>query len=353
MQASRVSESVDLRQLPPVEVIFGSSRKMADAKKILLRVASTNVPVLLEGESGTGKEIFAKLLHAYSDRANSSWVKVTCPAIPQSLIESELFGYEKGAFTGASSSKRGRVELGHMGTLFLDEIDSLDLSVQVKLLQLLQDGSFVRVGGQESRRVDTRLISAARGNLRQQAADGSFRRDLYFRINAVTIEMPPLRQRVGDLPVLIEYFLDLHSRVFGRDAKPLSRDLIRLMQCYAWPGNIRQLENMIRSYVLIGNEEALAADLIPIAPSVLDHAIDLSNPISLKQVTKNAMQHLERQVILEVLQANSWNRRKTAKWLNISYRSLLYKLQEAQIDGFHGYMPRKEAPATELVPSSN
>ena len=326
---------------------------MASAKEILHRVASTNVPVLLEGESGTGKEIFAKLVHAYSDRANSPWVKVTCPAIPQSLVESELFGYEKGAFTGASSSKRGRVESGHMGTLFLDEIDSLDLSVQVKLLQLLQDGSFMRVGGQESRRVDTRLISAARGNLRKQAADGSFRRDLFFRINAVTIEMPPLRQRLEDLPVLIEYFLDLHSRVFNRDAKPLSRDLVHVMQCYAWPGNIRQLENMIRSYVLIGNEEALAADLIPIAPSALDNAIDLSNPISLKQVTKNAMQHLERQLILKVLQANSWNRRKTATWLNISYRSLLYKLQEAQADEFYRTMPRKKAPASAFDRSLN
>ena len=148
MHLSRVCASVDLRELPPIEVVFGSSSKMAMAKEILLRVANTNVPVLVEGESGTGKEIFAKLLHASSDRATSPWVKVTCPAIPQSLIESELFGYEKGAFTGAYSSKRGRVELGHMGTLFLDEIDSLDLSVQVKLLQLLQDGSFMRVGGQ-------------------------------------------------------------------------------------------------------------------------------------------------------------------------------------------------------------
>ena len=333
MHLSRVCASVDLRELPPIEVVFGSSSKMAMAKEILLRVANTNVPVLVEGESGTGKEIFAKLLHASSDRATSPWVKVTCPAIPQSLIESELFGYEKGAFTGAYSSKRGRVELGHMGTLFLDEIDSLDLSVQVKLLQLLQDGSFMRVGGQESRRVNTRLISAARGNLRQQTADGSFRRDLFFRINAVTVEMPPLRQRLEDLPVLIEYFLDRHSKAFNRDARPISRDLLRLMQNYAWPGNIRQLENMIRSYVLIGNQEALAAELVPTVRSGLDDVIDLSNPISLKRVTKNAMQELERQVILRVLQANSWNRRKTARWLNISYRSLLYKLQDAQVGG--------------------
>lgn len=353
MHESRVPESARFRGLPPVEVVFGISSKMAIAKDILLRVASTNVPVLLEGESGTGKEIFAKLCHSYSDRAKYPWVKVTCPAIPQSLIESELFGYEKGAFTGANSSKRGRVELGHMGTLFLDEIDSLDLSVQAKLLQLLQDGSFMRVGGQESRSVNTRLISAARDNLRQQAADGTFRRDLFFRINAVTIEMPPLRQRIVDLPILIGYFLDLHSTAFRRDAKPLSRDLVRLMQRYDWPGNIRQLENMIRSYVLIGNEEALAADLVPAVPSGMDDSIDLSKPISLKQVTKNAVQDLERGVILKALRANNWNRRKTAKWLNISYRSLLYKLQQAQVDGFPGQQPQKKGPDSTFIRSLN
>ena len=156
---------------------------------------------------------------------------------------------------------------------------------------------------------------------------------MFFRINAVTVEMPPLRQRLEDLPVLIEYFLDRHSKAFNRDARPISRDLLRLMQNYAWPGNIRQLENMIRSYVLIGNQEALAAELVPAVRSGLDDVIDLSNPISLKRVTKNAMQELERQVILRVLQANSWNRRKTARWLNISYRSLLYKLQDAQVGG--------------------
>ena len=331
MPLAPTSDSVDIRDLPPAEVVFGQSSLMAIAKDKLQRVADTTVPVLLQGESGTGKEIFAKLLHAYSRRANSPWVKVNCPAIPQTLIESELFGYEKGAFTGAYASKHGRVELAHHGTLFLDEVGSLDQPVQAKLLQVLQDGSFVRVGAQEPRKVNTRLVSAATGNLRQQASDGSLRLDFFYRINAVTIELPALWQRMEDLPMLVDYFLEVHSKAFRRSAKPLSREIVRLMQRYNWPGNIRQLENMIRSYILIGSEEALAADLIPSAPSSLTTAIDLTNPVSLKEITKAATQDLERQIILKVLQANGWSRSKTAKWLNISYRSLLYKLQDTQV----------------------
>jgi two-component system response regulator AtoC len=325
------TESFDIRDLPPKDVIFGQSPGMSIVREKLERIAETTVPVLLQGESGTGKEIFAKLLHAYSNRSNRAWVKVTCAAIPHSLIESELFGYEMGAFTGAYATKRGRVELAHMGTLFLDEVCSLDMSVQAKLLEVLQDGNFTRIGAQESRKVDTRLVCAANGNLRQQTDDGSFRLDFFFRINAVTIDLPPLRQRVADLPILTDYFLGLHSKAYGLKPKPLSHEITSMMQRYNWPGNIRQLENMIRSYVLIGNEEALAADLAPVAPAGIVPEIDLANPISLKEITKAATRDLEREIILKVLQANGWNRQKTAKWLNISYRSLLYKLQESKV----------------------
>ncbi len=313
---------------------------MGTAREKLMRVADTTVPVLLQGDSGTGKEIFAHLLHTYSGRSKSPWVKVNCPAIPNSLIESELFGYERGAFTGAYATKQGRVELAHLGTLFLDEVGSLDLSVQAKLLQLLQDGSFMRVGGHESRSVNTRLISAARGDLRQQTNEGSFRLDFFFRINAVTIELPTLRQRIVDLPELIDYFFEMHSRAFRASPKPLSRELVRMMERYDWPGNIRQLENMIRSYILIGSEEILASELVPAAGSKLATEIDLTNPVSLKEITRAATQDLERQIILKVLQANGWSRLKTAKWLNISYRSLLYKLQDPQV----GALPGKSRP---------
>lgn len=324
-----------------MEVVFGQSPMMAVAREKLDRIANTNVPILLQGESGTGKEIFAKLLHVRSNRSKSPWVKVTCPAIPHSLIESELFGYEKGAFTGAYITKRGRVELAHQGTLFLDEVGSLDIAAQAKLLQVLQDGSFMRVGAQESRRVDTRLVCAANGDLRRQTEDGTFRLDFFFRINAVTIEVPPLRQRAEDLPILVDHFLDMHSKAFRLNPKPLSREMMRMLQKYSWPGNIRQLENLIRSYVLIGSEEALVAELTPSGPAGLIPEIDLSNPVSLKDITKAATQDLERQIILKVLQANGWSRMKTAKWLNISYRSLLYKLQDSQVSMLESRVPKE------------
>lgn len=332
----RQSDLVEISDLPPAEVIFGQSAQMAVARAKLERVAETDIPVLLQGESGTGKEIFAKLLHVRSKRSRSPWVKVTCPAIPNSLIESELFGYERGAFTGAYSSKRGRVELAHGGTLFLDEIGSLDLSVQAKLLQLLQDGSFVRVGAHESRSVNARIVSAANENLKQRTEDGAFRLDFLFRINAVTIELPPLRQRLMDLPALADHFLEVHSRAFHLKPRPLSREITRMMQRFNWCGNIRQLENMIRSYILIGKEEALAAELMPAAATDLSPDIDLANPVSLKEITKASTRELERQIIMKVLQANGWSRQKTAKWLNISYRSLLYKLENAELLGRTG-----------------
>jgi two-component system response regulator AtoC len=320
------SQSAKIRDLPPAEVMFGCTPGMNFVREKLERVAPTTLPVLFQGESGTGKEILAKLLHERSARSKSEWVKVICPAIPNSLIESELFGYEKGAFTGAYSNRRGLVELADGGTLFLDDVGSLDLSVQAKLLQVLQDGSFLRVGGYGTRKIDARIVSSANGNLQQQTEEGSFRLDCFARINTVTIDLPPLRERTADLQLLIDYFFEIYSKEYRTSRKPLSNGTLRLMQKFRWPGNIRQLENMIRSYVLIGSEEAIAGQLVPAPISGILPEIDLANPISLKDFTKAATRNLELKVITEVLRANGWNRQKTAKWLNISYRSLLYKL---------------------------
>src|ERR1700722_1479363 len=323
------AESPAPLNLPPLDIIFGKTAAMQAVRNKLERVAETDVPVLIQGESGTGKEICVRLLHAFSLRSRGSLVKVSCPAIPHTLLETELFGYEKGAFTGAMSTKLGRVEQSHHGTLFLDEVGSLDLGVQSKLLQVLQDGTFVRVGGHEPRNIFTRLVSASNTDLRSQVEDGSFRLDFLFRINAVTINLPPLRQRIADLPILVDYYIAHYAKAFKCTPELLSKSAIRLMQNYHWPGNIRQLENLIRSYVLIGSEEALVAELMPDAPrNGIVTEIDVTEPVSLKSITKKETQDLERQIILKVLQANSWNRQKTAKWLQISYRSLLYKLSE-------------------------
>ncbi len=315
--------------LPPAEVLFGTTERMSAVRRKLESVAKTQIPVLVQGESGTGKALCVQYMHTLADRPVSSLVSVSCPAIPHALLETELFGYEKGAFTGADSVKRGRVEQADGGTLLLDEVGSLDLGMQSKLLQVLQDGTYLRVGGHDTRRVKLQLVSVANRDLREQVEQGTFRLDFLYRINAITIDLPPLRERLADLPDLIAYFMQQHARTFQTRPVPFSRAVLRQMQKYDWPGNIRQLDNLIRSYIVLGSEDALMAELIPegMQPNVLTN-VDVSQPISLKQVTKQATLELERQIILKVLRANGWNRQKTAKWLRISYRSLLYKLNE-------------------------
>jgi two-component system response regulator AtoC len=334
MTTVRFSERETFSNLPSVQVFFGCTPEMDVIRRKLEMVARTNVAVLVQGESGTGKELCARLIHGTSQTAGEL-VKVSCPAIPAGLIETELFGYEKGAFTGAHSTKRGRLEQANGGTLFLDEVGSLDIGVQSKLLQVLQDGSFMRVGGHEMRNIQTRVVSVANRDLREQVADGSFRLDFLYRINAVTIQLPPLRQRTEDIPELVEYFTELHAKAFQVEPAAISRNVVRLMQKYDWPGNIRQLDNLIRGYVLMGSEDTLVAELAEEdrSTSRATADVDVSQPISLKVVTKQATQELERQIILKVLKANNWNRQKTAKWLKISYRSLLYKLNEVGASG--------------------
>ena len=333
MPAARYNKPVAIPSLPPDDVLFGRSPQMAAVRLKLLPAAETNIPVLLQGESGTGKEVLAQLLHLRSKRAGLPWIKVACPSIPEALLESELFGYERGAFSGATSTKRGRVELADRGTLFLDELSSLDLSVQAKLLQLLQDGSFMRVGGQETRKIDARVVSSANSDLNQRAAEGAFRIDLLYRLNAVTINLPPLRDRLEDLPVLVDYFLSIYSRSLQRNPPPFSSQMIRLMRRFNWPGNVRQLENMVRSYVLLGKEELLAPELVAHSAAEASVEIDLARPVSLKEITRSATERLEREIISKVLQAHGGSRRRTAQWLNISYRSLLYKIEKANFDG--------------------
>ncbi|HZT74689.1 MAG TPA: sigma 54-interacting transcriptional regulator [Terriglobales bacterium] len=316
-------------ELPPQEVIFGSTPAMQIVRQTVAKAAGANIPVLIRGESGTGKELIATLLHGLSPWAAGPFVRVNCPAIPGTLVESELFGFEKGAFTGAMLSKPGRVEMADGGTLFLDEIGDLDPMLQAKLLRLLQDGQFNRIGSHQDRQLNVRVVCATNRHLEEEMAAGGFRRDLFYRINAVTVALVPLRERSDDIPCLVEYFLMHYSRKYGRRPMPLSSVLMSELRRHSWPGNVRQLENLIKRYVILDSEEVIISEL-------LQANDDLGLPVpngacSLKDVTREAVAKIERKFILRALQASNWNRRQAAGALKISYRSLLYKIKEAGI----------------------
>ncbi len=334
-----------LGDIPPESVVFGRSDVMRSVRDRLTKVAGANVPVLIQGESGTGKDIIARMVHGLSPWKTGPYVKVNCPAIPGTLLESELFGYEKGAFTGAYGSKPGRVEMAHRGTLFLDEISELDAALQSKLLQLLQDGQFCRIGAQEDKKVEVRVVCATNRKLEDEIQNGTFREDLFYRINVVNISMPALRERRGDIPDLANYFLDFYNRKYNCRAKALSPELMTVLEKYHWPGNIRELENLIKRYVILGNEDAITNDLVAREPQYLNPEINLDGPISLKKITRQAVHELEKKVILKVLQNHHWNRKQAARTLGISYRALLYKIREA------GLPPNRsrKAPLAPLV----
>jgi two-component system response regulator AtoC len=322
-----------LGEMPPETIVFGRTEGMNAVRDRLNKLAGANVPVLIQGESGTGKDIIARMIHAASPWRTGPWVKVNCPAIPGTLLESELFGYEKGAFTGAYGVKPGRVEMAHRGTLFLDEISELDMSLQSKLLQLLQDGQFCRIGAQEDKEIE----------------NGTFRSDLFYRINVVNLHLPPLRERASDIPQLADYFLEYHNRKYNCRAKPLSAEMMTTLRKYHWPGNIRELENLIKRYVILGNEEVISADLAPRNNDFFNAEIPLDGQISLKKLTRQAVRELERKVILKVLQNHHWNRKQTARALSISYRALLYKIRDAGLPSNRSPKPSQAAPEKEIA----
>jgi two-component system, NtrC family, response regulator AtoC len=314
---------------PPEEVLFGNSRVMAELRSRAQKICRTNIPILLCGEGGTGKESLARWIHGNSEYGSGEFVKVNCAAIPGTLLESELFGYEKGAFTGAQQSKPGRVELAHRGTLFLDEIADLDLNLQSKLLHFLQDGTFSRIGDQSERRVDARLLCATNKNLEEETDAGRFRQDLYYRIHVFRLKLPPLRERKEDIPTLVEYFRSHFVKQFGIKADPLPTEMMEYLQNLNWQGNIRELSNGVARYVLIGPEAAIQQETGQRKSRMPLAAGTAAAPVTLKRLAKDAIKEMERNVILETLRANQWNRRKTAQALKISYRALIYKIRDA------------------------
>src|SRR6267154_1571585 len=335
--------------LPPVHIIFGSSAMMQTIRQKVEKVASSGVPILIQGDNGTGKGLLARFIHNRSVAPDAAFVKVNCAAIPGTLLESELFGYEKGAFTGAYSCKAGRVELAEGGTLFLDGIDEIDMSLQAKLLQLLQDGQFTRIGGQEDRKVQIRVICATNRRLEDEIRQGRFRQHLFYRINVVNIEMPALRARAEDIRELVAYFLGSHSVRHNIPAKPLSQAVMIQLEKHRWPGNIRELENLIERYVILGSEDAISSDLLTWENTHAPSDVPLDGQIHLKKVTRQAVHELERKIILSVLEANRWNRKRTASALKISYRALLYKIRRA---GLPSKRTLTNSPLTAVPPAS-
>ncbi|HDD45361.1 MAG TPA: sigma-54-dependent Fis family transcriptional regulator [Candidatus Desulfofervidus auxilii] len=308
------------------EHLFGQSRAMQELRKIVEEVAPTNIPVLITGESGTGKDLVARAIHKRSIRADKPFIKVNCVNIPAELLESELFGYEKGAFTGAYHSKPGRVEFANKGSLFLDEIGDVPLVIQGKLLRLLQEGEFSRLGSYRDIKVDIRVISATNRCLEDMVQEGKFREDLYFRINVVKLEVPPLRERKEEIPYLIKFFQKKFAAEYNKPIVKLSSHCIDLLTTYPWPGNVRELENAMKRLVILG-EKAVIREL----ESKLESTPKPVETYDLKRIAKMAVMEAERKAIKEVLEKVKWNKKEAAKILNISYKALLYKIRELKI----------------------
>jgi len=334
--------------------LLGTSDQMKEVRNLIDRVADTGVTVLIRGESGTGKELVARGVHAVSPRRDRTFVKVNCAALPSELLESELFGFERGAFTGAIQHKPGKFEFANRGTMFLDEIGEMAAPLQSKLLQVLQDGVFARLGGREDVRVDVRVVAATNRDLEGAVQDGQFREDLFFRLNVVCITLPPLRQRRDEIRPLTEYFLARYAEHYNRPALAMATDTLRLFAEYAWPGNVRELENLVKRMVILGSDTAIRREvadaiagrylrvgpipalqqspvpLLPVAAVAPPPVHVLSG--SLKEIGRSAAREAERELICRTLEHTRWNRREAAEILGISYKALLYKIKDAELD---------------------
>jgi len=315
-----------------VELQMCSSAGMQRVRDVITRVAPTTATVLLTGESGVGKEVVARAIHQASPRAGEQFLKVNCAALPGELLESELFGHERGAFTGAYRDKPGKFEVAQRGTLMLDEIGEVPLRLQAKLLHVLQDGEFARVGGQRVMHTGARILAATNRDLTAEIRAGRFREDLYYRLNVIEVHIPALRERREEIPALIEYFLARSNAAYGR-AVPIAPAMRRLFAEYAWPGNIRQLENVIKRVVVLSDAGAVYNELtsrgsseapVP-APEAMPVA-SLTAQLDLKAIARRAARDAERLAIADVLERTRWNRAKAARLLGISYKALLYKI---------------------------
>ncbi len=305
---------------------FTGSESMRKLDEIISQVATTDATVLIQGESGVGKGLIAKILHARSLRSERSFVNINCAALPAELLESELFGYDKGAFTGAHRRKAGKFETAHQGTIFLDEIGELPLPLQAKLLQVLQDGEFSRLGDENTVQVDVQILAATNRDLEQAVQAGTFRSDLYYRLNVVNITVPPLRERPEEISQLTTDFLQKYSTQYNRALPTLSPETLELFQAYHWPGNIRQLENFVKRIIILGSEEFIGKELT--TEDANTSTPPSSSGLGLKELSRRAARQVECLHIQRTLEKTQWNRVQAAKLLQVSYRTLLYKMEE-------------------------
>jgi two-component system, NtrC family, response regulator AtoC len=369
-QVQEVTQLRDqVRRQSDFSMLFGTSPKMEEVKMTVEQVADTNVTVLIRGESGAGKEVVARMVYGNSTRREKPFVKVNCAAIPSELLESELFGYEPGAFTGANRQKLGKFEQANYGTIFLDEISEMHPALQAKLLHVLQDGEFARLGGKRDISVDVRVLAATNKPLERAVEEGTFREDLFYRLNVVTIHIPPLRERQEEIPVFLEFFLRKYSEYYGKQPPAFSDYAVSRMMEYAWPGNIRELENLVKRYVIVGNEAQIIRELSthkPIVTSLAAGSRDSSGKImpmsqptvesafqstangplempSLLEIGRRAAMQAEREAIERVLAQTRWNRRQAAKILRVSYKALLNKLKAIEEQSKAGKALAEEA----------
>jgi two-component system response regulator AtoC len=316
--------------------LIGNSQAIQNIKELIKVVANTGLSVIIYGETGVGKEVIAKELHRHSDRHNKRFVKVNCAALPSELLESELFGYEKGAFTGATRFKPGKFEIASDGIIFLDEIGDIPLPLQAKLLHVLQSGEFSRLGGNDVK-VNTWVITATNHNLARDLGEGKFREDLYYRLNIIKIDVPPLRERKEDIPLLVEYFINKYrSELDIPEDFPIDSKTMDFFLTYDWPGNVRELSNTIQRLLVLGDWHEVKSNMfleqvgVPFEPNPMERKLELeSNPeeiVPLKQLRAKAGDYIERKIISHALNIAGGNKMKAAKILNISYKALFYKM---------------------------
>ena len=314
------------------------SPQMKKIQETIRQIGPADVPVFIHGESGVGKEVVARAIHESSNRRKMPFSKINCSALPTDLLESELFGYEKGAFTGAYQAKPGKFELADKGTIFLDEIAEMAPSLQAKLLQVLQDNQFSRLGGRTLVRVDVRMLAATNVNLQQALRSGTFREDLYYRLNVVDIHVPPLRERMDELPPLVSHFLEKYRAKYSRnDLKPSARFMAALKQ-YDWPGNIRELENVIRRYLVLDGSDMMIEEIETAAQNRFQNSIEAPHTrkaegaeVPFSDRMNGLKNQAQAEAILQALNQTNWNRKAAAKLLNLSYKSLLYRVKVLNI----------------------